>query len=53
VEENDDSLASGSLYHHRDNDVDDDEGSADVNVAPGDSNSITSVVGRGGGRGGD
>jgi hypothetical protein len=56
VEQNDDSLASGSLYHHRDdNDVDDDEGSADVNFAPGDSSSITSVVsrrrGRGGGRG--
>jgi hypothetical protein len=51
VEQNDDSLASGSLYHHRDEDVDDDEGSADVNVAPGDSTSITSVVVRGGVRG--
>jgi hypothetical protein len=52
VEQNDNSLASGSLYHRSDDNVDDEEGSFDVNVAPGDSNSITSVVGRGGGRGG-
>jgi hypothetical protein len=49
VEQNDNSLAYGSLYHHRDDDVDDDEGSADINVAPGYSNSITTVVGRGSG----
>jgi hypothetical protein len=51
VQQDDDSLASGSLYHHRDNNVDDDEGLGDVNVAPDDSYSITSIVNRGGGRG--
>jgi hypothetical protein len=51
VEQNDDSLAPGSLYHHHDNDVDNNEGLTDVNVAPGESNSITLIVGRGGGRG--
>jgi hypothetical protein len=51
VEQNDDSLASGSFYHHRDDAVDNDKGSADVNVAPGDSNSIKSVFGRGGDQG--
>jgi hypothetical protein len=50
-EENDDSLASGSLYHHRDDNVKEHEFLADINYAPGDSNSITSVVRRGGGRG--
>jgi hypothetical protein len=45
VEQNDDSLASGSLYHRSDDNVDDNEGSGDVNVVPGDSSIITSVVG--------
>jgi hypothetical protein len=44
VEDNDDSVASGSLYHHLYDDIDDEEGSTDINVAPGD-------IGRGRGRG--
>jgi hypothetical protein len=41
VEQNDYSLA----YHRSDGNVDDDEGSGDVNVAPGDSN-ICTILGR-------
>jgi hypothetical protein len=52
LEQNDDSLVSGSLYHRSDNNVDNDEGPGNVNVAHGDSNIITSVVGRGVGVGG-
>jgi hypothetical protein len=61
VEENNESFTSGSVYHHGDDDVDDDEDVALRNPielriryvgAPGDSHNNTLDIGRGRGRGG-